>query len=452
MIHHPLDGIRVLELANYMAGPFCGMLLADMGADVLKIENPQGGDFSRQSGPFIQGEGSGFIAVNRNKRSVALNLKAEQGRELFLRLVQSADVLVENYRPGTMADLGLAYETLSALNPRLIYSAATGYGQTGPYAHRAALDLILQGMSGIMSITGEGGRPPVKVGVPIADLSAALFGAYAILGALFAREKTGLGQQIDVSLMESALALEVWETSGYFASGKVPEPLGSAHRVSAPYQAFRTADGYITIGATSPLNWHACCEVLGLQALEHDERFAVVSARRSHYRELAELIESVTLTSPANTGIVRWRRQACPVACSTPSTRRSTMNIFARAALSSICRIHQPALSAPPVRQSALSATPIRLDHAGPLLGEHTAAVLAELGVDGEALAALAKAGVVATVRSAPRQRQPLTTKTPRHEDLIKRKNFVSLVSVKALAFFRSRRFAEVPAWRIHHR
>lgn len=395
MIHHPLDGIRVLELANYMAGPFCGMLLADMGADVLKIENPQGGDFSRQSGPFIQGEGSGFIAVNRNKRSVALNLKAEQGRELFLRLVQSADVLVENYRPGTMADLGLAYETLSALNPRLIYSAATGYGQTGPYAHRAALDLILQGMSGIMSITGEGGRPPVKVGVPIADLSAALFGAYAILGALFAREKTGLGQQIDVSLMESALALEVWETSGYFASGKVPEPLGSAHRVSAPYQAFRTADGYITIGATSPLNWHACCEVLGLQALEHDERFAVVSARRSHYRELAELIESVTLTSPSE----HWYRamEAAGVPCGVLNTIDQAVydeHIRARGFI-----VDLPHTSAGTVRVTGspvrLSATPIRLDHAGPLLGEHTAAVLAELGVDGEALAALAKAGVV---------------------------------------------------------
>jgi formyl-CoA transferase len=378
-----------------MAGPFCGMLLADMGADVLKIENPQGGDFSRQSGPFIHGEGSGFVAVNRNKRSVALNLKAGQGRELFLRLVQSADVLVENYRPGTMADLGLAYETLSALNPRLIYSAATGYGQTGPYAHRAALDLILQGMSGIMSITGEGGRPPVKVGVPIADLSAALFGAYAILGALFAREKTGLGQQIDVSLMESAMALEVWETSGYFASGKVPEPLGSAHRVSAPYQAFRTADGYITIGATSPLNWHACCEVLGLQALEHDERFAVVSARRSHYRELAELIESVTLSRPGK----HWYRamEAAGVPCGVLNTIDQAVDdehIRARGFI-----VDLPHTSAGTVRATGspvrLSGTPIRLDHAGPLLGEHTAAILSELGVDGKQLTALAKAGVV---------------------------------------------------------
>src|SRR5947207_7852269 len=266
---HPLDGIRVLELANYIAGPYCGMVLADFGADVIKVENPRGGDFSRFTSPFVDGESAGFMALNRNKKSLALDLKAPRGRELFLELVRTADVLIENFRPGTMADLDLAYPTLAELNPRLIYSAATGFGQTGPYSQRAALDLIVQGMSGLMAITGEPDRPPVKVGVPVADLAAALFGANAILAALYVRDRTGEGRQIDISLFESAIALEAWETSGYFANGVVPEPLGSAHRVSAPYQAIRTADGYITVGATSPRNWSAFCAAMGFQHLEH---------------------------------------------------------------------------------------------------------------------------------------------------------------------------------------
>jgi formyl-CoA transferase len=193
---YPLEGIRVLELANYMAGPFCGMLLADLGAEVIKIENPLGGDFSRQTGPFLNGESSGFIALNRNKKSITLNLKADAGRALFLEMVKTADVLVENFRPGTMADLGIDYETLSALNPRLIFSSASAFGQTGPYSQRAGLDLILQGMSGLMSITGEPDRPPVKVGVPIADLATGLFGALAVVAALRARDASGEGQSI----------------------------------------------------------------------------------------------------------------------------------------------------------------------------------------------------------------------------------------------------------------
>src|SRR5919199_108138 len=222
---YPLEGIRVLELANYMAGPYCGMLLADMGAEVIKVENPQGGDFSRLTAPLVAGESAGFMALNRNKKSVTLDLKSERGHAIFLELVRTADVLVENFRPGTMDDLGIGYAALAAINPRLVYSSASGFGQTGPYRHRAALDLIVQGMSGLMSITGEPGRPPVKVGVPIADLTTALFGALSIVAALRARDRDGgQGQSIDVSLLESAMALEVWETSGYFATGEVPEP------------------------------------------------------------------------------------------------------------------------------------------------------------------------------------------------------------------------------------
>ena len=394
---HPLDGIRVLELANYMAGPYCGMLLADMGAEVIKVENPQGGDFSRLNAPQIAGESAGFMALNRNKQSVSLNLKNERGRDIFKDLVRTADALVENFRPGTMDALGLDYATLAALNPRLIYSSASGFGQTGPYRERAALDLIVQGMSGLMSITGEPGRPPVKVGVPAADLSAALFGAYAILAALFARERTGRGQFIDVSLLESALALQVWETSGYFANGQVPEPLGSAHRVNAPYQAFRTADGYVTIGATSPANWKAFCAALGLQALETDQRFATVPTRRRHYRELAQQIEAVTTTQPSE----HWYRllEQVGVPCGVLNRLDQILadeHIRARGFVVTLPHGKAGAVRATgsPVR---LSETPVRLDHAGPLLGEHTREVLSTLGLTDTQLDELDRTGVTAS-------------------------------------------------------
>ena len=402
-LQHPLDGVRVLELANYMAGPFAGMILADLGADVIKVENPRGGDFSRQTAPFLKGESAGFIALNRNKRSLTLDLKAERGRAIFLELVKTADVLIENFRPGTMHDLGIDYKVLSQVNPRLVYSSASAFGQSGPYSQRAGLDLILQGMSGLMSITGEPDRPPVKVGVPIADLTTALFGAVSILAALRARERTGQGQQIDLSLFESAIALEVWETSSYFASGEVPQPLGSAHRVSAPYQAVRTSDGYITIGATSPRNWSAFCAALGLQHLEHDPRFASVSARRQRYQELAALIEEVTRTQSSQ----HWYRllEEAGVPCGILNRIDQVVEDPQVRARNFVLDLPHTTLGSVRVTGSPmrLSNTPVRLEHAGPLLGEHTFDVLCELGLDEAAIAELEQAGVVAagTVPSA---------------------------------------------------
>jgi formyl-CoA transferase len=393
---HPLDGVRVLELANYMAGPFAGMLLADLGAEVIKVENPHGGDFSRQTAPFLAGESAGFMALNRNKKSITLNLKAERGRAIFLELVKTADVLIENFRPGTMADLGVDYPVLAGINPGLIYSSASAFGQSGPYSQRAGLDLILQGMSGLMSITGEPDRPPVKVGVPIADLTTALFGALSIVAALRVRDRTGQGQQIDLSLFESAIALEVWETSSYFASGEVPEPLGSAHRVSAPYQAVRTSDGYITIGATSPRNWSAFCAALGLQHLEHDPRFASVSERRKRYQELAGLIEEVTRTESSE----HWYRllEQAGVPCGILNRIDQVVRDEQVQARQFVVDLPHSKLGTVRVTGSPmrLSRTPVRLDHAGPVLGEHTAEVLGELGLDEAALAELEQMGVVA--------------------------------------------------------
>ena len=392
---HALDGIRVLELANFMAGPFCGMLLADLGADVIKVESPKGGDFTRNAAPFLDGQSAGFLAVNRNKRSIALDLKADRGRDVFLDLVRRSDVVIENLRPGTLDDLRIGYTVLSAANPRIILSSASGFGQTGPYKDRAALDLIVQGMSGLMSITGEAGRPPVKVGVPISDLSAAIFGAYAILAALRVRDREGVGQHIDVSLLESAIALQVWETSSYFATGEVPRPLGSAHRLNAPYQAFKTADGYITMGATTPGNWHAFCATLGLEPLEHDARFEEVSERRRRYEELAGLIEAVTVTRASD----HWYRalERAGVPCGVLYSLDQVLadeHVRARGVVREVdhATLGTVRVTGSPVR---FSRTPVRVERAGPLLGEHTREILGELGVrDADALE---RDGVVAS-------------------------------------------------------
>ena len=378
---YALEGIRVLELTNFMAGPYCGMLLADQGADVIKVENPRGGDFTRLSGPFIDGESAGFLAVNRNKRSIALDLKSERGRDIFLALVRTADVVVENLRPGTLDDLRIGYGILSETNPRIILSSTSGFGQTGPYRSRAALDLIVQGMSGLMSITGEEGRPPVKVGVPLADLSAALFATYAILSALRVRDRDGHGQHIDVSLLESAIALEAWETSGYFATGEVPKPLGSAHRINAPYQAVRTADGYITIGATTPENWKAFVAALGLERLDTDERFATGPLRRRNYKELVLEIERVTTTKSSD----HWYRllEAAGVPCGVLYTLDQVLDDEHVRARGFVRELDHATLG--PVRATGspvrFSRTPIRLERAGPLLGEHTRELLEELEV-----------------------------------------------------------------------
>ncbi len=401
----PLSGVRVLELANFMAGPYCGLVLADLGADVIKVENPDGGDFSRASPPFAGGPGgesAGFLALNRNKRSLALDLKHPGGRALFLRLAERADVLIENFRPGTMADLELDDACLRPRNPRLIYCSVSGYGQTGPYAHRPGLDLIIQGMSGLMSITGEPGRPPVKVGVPVADLTAALFAANAIQAALLARERTGRGQRIDVSLLEAAVALEVWETSGYFATGEVPQPLGSAHRTGAPYQAFRTADGYITLGATTPRTWQALCEALGRPDLATDPRFVTNAQRKANEAALAQIIERITLEQSSE----YWYRrlEAAGVPCGVLQTIDQVVHDPHLAARGFILDLPQARLGTVRTTGSPihLSETPIRLHHAGPSLGEHTAQILEELGISAAERAALAQAGVFGQTRQPP--------------------------------------------------
>jgi crotonobetainyl-CoA:carnitine CoA-transferase CaiB-like acyl-CoA transferase len=277
----PLEGIRVLDISQVMAGPFCCMLLADMGADVIKIEPPGTGDSTRQSMGFrLKGVDSpGFLALNRNKRSIALDLKQDADREVLYALVKTADVLIENARPGVAGRLGMDYPTLRAINPRLIYASISGFGQTGPWSQRPGFDLIAQAVSGVLSSNGLPGMEPAKNSIPVADLGAGLFTVYAVLSAVIGRQSSGEGQFVDASLFEAALALSVWETTELWGTGKVPAPIGSANRMSAPYQAVEASDGWFVIGAANQGLWLKLLKVLGREELQLDERFSTNAAR-----------------------------------------------------------------------------------------------------------------------------------------------------------------------------
>jgi crotonobetainyl-CoA:carnitine CoA-transferase CaiB-like acyl-CoA transferase len=294
----PLAGVRVLDVSQVMAGPFCCMLLGDMGADVIKVEPPVVGDSSRRSMGFrLKGDDSpGFLALNRNKRSIVLDLKTEEDRATFYALAETADVVVENGRPGVADRLGIGYEKLAAINPRLIYASISGFGPSGPWANRPGYDLIAQAMSGVISATGLPGHEPVKSDIPVGDLGAGLFAAYGILSAIIAREKTGVGQLITASLYEAALGLSIWETAELWGTGKSPGPLGTANRMSAPYQAVAAADGYFVFAAANQKLWLSLLQVMGLPELNDDPRFADNSVRVANARTLIGLLEPSFLT------------------------------------------------------------------------------------------------------------------------------------------------------------
>lgn len=376
----PLSGIRVLEIGNYMAAPFCGMQLADLGAEVIKVENPDGGDQVRLSAPLVEGEGSAFMRLNRNKRSIAVDLKADPGKEIFRKLVASADVVVENLRPGTMNDLGLEYEALRRINPGLVYVAASGWGQDGPLRDQPGMDIMAQARSGLMSITGEAEGDPIKIGVPICDLVCALYGALAAVSALHARRETGAGQYIDVSLLEAGVSLAIWEAGSFFVTGAVPKPSGSAHQSAAPYQAFRAADGWLTIGATTKFNWTALCRTLGLDSLLEDQRYVDSNLRHSNREALASTIQAVTETKPTAHWLAALGDAGVP--CAPIQDFGQVFNdphLLARdyfwdAPHTTVGSVRQ--LGSP----MRLSKNPVRRGHAGPLLGEDSAALLQELG------------------------------------------------------------------------
>jgi crotonobetainyl-CoA:carnitine CoA-transferase CaiB-like acyl-CoA transferase len=400
----PLRGVRVIEVGNYMAGPFCGMQLADLGAEVIKIEQPDGGDQVRLAAPFVEGESSPFVRLNRNKRSLVLNLKSDAGKRVFRRLVETADVVVENLRPGTMRDLDLDYEQLAELNPRLVYVAASGWGQDGPLSPLAGLDIMAQARSGLMSITGMPGGDPVKVGVPVCDLVCALYGALAAVSALRARERTGRGQHIDVSLFEAGVSLGVWEAGKYFATGEIPRPLGSAHQINAPYQAVRSADGWFTIGATSTRNWAAFCAAMGLERLMDDPRYVETNARHRNRAELIAEIEDLTATRPTAHWIALL--EAAGVPCAPIQDYRQVFNDPHLLAREYFWEAPHPTLGS--VRQLGspmrFSETPARRDKAGPRFGEDSTAVLEELGYSEDEVAALVRDDVIRTPAQEPKR------------------------------------------------
>ncbi len=389
-----LAGMRVLDLSQVMAGPFCTMLLADMGAEVVKVEPPQG-DSTRQMRGSHAGESPSFWAVNRNKRGIVLDLKEPRGQEICRRLAARADVLVENYRPGTLARLGLGYEDLRALNPGLIYASISGYGQTGPLRERGGFDLVAQGESGVMSVTGVPGGPPVKCGIPVCDLGAALFLTYAILSAAVHRARTGEGQRVETSLLEAGLALSVWEASEYFATGEPPLPTGSAHRMSAPYQAFRCQDGYITIGAANQRSWERLCRALGRDDLLARPEFATDADRVRRREALEAEIEAETVQRPRAHWLAVLEEAGVPAGpINTYAEIFAHPHITARGMLQ---EIDHPAAGR--IRQIGpavkCSATPAVIRRSAPRLGEHTREVLGDAGYPATEIETLAAEGVI---------------------------------------------------------
>lgn len=393
----PLDKLKVLDLTQVMAGPFCCQILADMGADVVKVEPVGTGEQTRKAMGFsMKGEDTAaFLAINRNKKSMTLNLKEEEGREIFYRLAREADVVVENYRPGVAEKLGIDYATVKEVNPRLIYASVSGFGQTGPYAGRGGYDLIAQGMSGLMSVTGQPDGTPVKSGVPVSDLAAGLFCAVGILSARLALEETGRGQHVDTSLFEGALALSVWETAELWAMNRVPQPFGSAHRLLAPYQALATRDGYMNVAANNQRLWERLCKVLGREYLTEDERFATNLDRMDHLDELTRELESVLGERDTDEWVEALLAEGVPCGpiynyqevFEDPHTHAREMMVETEHPVEGLVR----GLGIP----VKLSDTPGQVRRPAPLLGQHTEETLEELGLSEQEISGLKERKIV---------------------------------------------------------
>ena len=377
-----------------MAGPYCAMLLADMGARVIKVEPPDGDSTRLMAG--AKGSDSGaFNAVNRGKLGIVLDLTKDKGREVFTRLARGADILVENYRPGVMAKLGLDYATLSAENPRLIYASISGHGQTGPWAKKGGFDLIAQGLSGIMSVTGTPDGPPVKAGLPFTDLGAGLFASVGILAALHHRAQSDRGQHIDTALVDAGLAMSVWEVTDYVNTGKVPGPIGSAHRLTAPYQAFQCADGHITIGAANDRNFQKLAAVLEHPEWAADPRFTTNTLRVKNLPELAALIEAVTKTAARADWLERL--DAAGIPCGPILNYQDALATPQAVAREMTTEVDHPILGrlrtvGTPIK---MSATPLDPSRRAPMLGEHTDDVLAKAGYSGDEIEQLRYSGAV---------------------------------------------------------
>ena len=382
-----LEGIRVLDVTQVMAGPFCAMQLCDMGADVIKVEPPEG-DSIRRIGAGDGRESAPFNALNRGKRGIVLDLKQPAAQRAFRRLVASADILVENYRPGVMRGFGLDYASLASEYPALIYASISGYGQTGPHASRGGFDLVAQGISGLMSVTGEPGGPPGKVGVPLTDLGAGLFALSAILAALHYRTRTGRGQHIDTSLVEAGVALSVWESAEYFSEGRTPQPMGSAHRMFAPYQAIACADGHITLGTANERLFVKLCELLEHPEWPADPDYSTASLRVRNRASLIARIEAITAAHPKQYWLDLFEREGIP--CGPVNDYAQVFEDPQVRARGMVVDVDHPVLGPLKTLGSPIkmSETPPDATRRAPLLGEHTREVLLEGGCTEEEIAA----------------------------------------------------------------
>lgn len=378
----PLVGLKVVELAHIMAGPVCGLMLADMGADVIKVEKyPDGDDSRRMAPPMVKSESAAFMILNRNKRGTAINLKSEAGKAVLRKILRTADVVIENFRPGTMERLGLGFDSLRQDNPGLIYCEITGFGSTGPYADRAGFDLIAQGISGVMGLTGEGpGRPPIKAGVPLGDITAGILAAMGILAAYIHRLKTGEGQRVDTSLLEASMVHTAWPSAIYFATGVSPGPLGSAHPISAPYQAIQTSDGWVNIGAANQANWLRLTEVIGMPELASDPRFIDNASRMNNLPALIEILTHRFRERSTSEWLERLEKAGVPAGpvlslgevLNNPQVQARDMVVEVNHA-----RVGRTRVLGTPIK---FSVTPTRIHRAAPVLGEHTREILGEFG------------------------------------------------------------------------
>ncbi|WP_373182272.1 CaiB/BaiF CoA transferase family protein [Halomonas campaniensis] len=392
----PLERLKVLDVSQIMAGPYCTMVLGDMGAEVIKVEKINGGDDSRQMGPYVNDESTCFSQINRNKKSISLNLKDERAREIFYRLAREADVIVENYRPGVTTSLAIDYDSIRAINPGIIYCSISGYGQTGPYSHRGGFDLVAQGMTGLMSMTGEKGRRPLKTGVAVYDIGGGITAVYSILAAYIHRMATGEGQHIDIAITECGLPWFTWEAAAYFSEGKVPEPTGWRHRVSAPYQAVKARDGYLMLGCANQRTWERFCgDVLERPELMEEPRFLTNFDRGQHVEELEALLETIMADRDVDDWLARCDRAGVPA---------GPINDFAQAmsdehylARGMVQEMEHPVIGRMKTIgfPSKFSATPSQIRSPAPLFGQHTDEVLGDLGLPPDELATLRDAGCI---------------------------------------------------------
>lgn len=393
----PLEGITVLDLTRVLAGPFCTMILADLGADVVKVERPGTGDDSRQFGPFQQARSLYFLSLNRGKKSIALNLKTDEGKRILKALIPHVDVMVENFRPGTMDKLGLGYETLRALHPGLIYAASSGFGHTGPDSRRPAYDMLVQAMGGIMSITGWPGMPPTRVGASVGDITAALFTAIGILSALYQRALTGEGQMVDVAMLDSQVAILENALVRFQVDGRSPQPLGNRHPTISPFQAFQTSDGYLALAIGNDKLWTTFCEAVERPDLRDDQRFFSNGSRTAHIEALAPILEALFRAKTCAEWSALFERAGIPY--SPINSIEAVMQHPQVAARNMLVTVDDPQAGAVkiagnPIKMTSLPETPDR--QPPPEIGEHTADILTRwLGYSGDDIQRLRGEGVI---------------------------------------------------------